>query len=105
MMLFFLVDINVRFQTLLPRSSLLIVDVQNDFIDGTLALKHCPAKQDGADVLPYINKLIDTVPFNVITYSLDWHPKDHCSFIENIKQGKLHPLSPVIKQLYNSTHQ
>lgn len=76
-------------QMLLSRSSFVIVDVQNDFIDGTLALKNCPAKQDGADVLNPINQLIDTVPFDVVTYTLDWHPKDHCSFYENLKNRKI----------------
>jgi nicotinamidase-related amidase len=80
---------------LLPRSSLVIVDVQNDFIDGTLALRNCEAKQEGGEVLPFINELIDTVPFNVITYTLDWHPADHCSFIENVKIRKLSKKSPV----------
>jgi nicotinamidase-related amidase len=75
--------------TILPKSSLIIVDVQNDFISGTLALSECPAKQDGQEVLPYINDLIDTVPFDVITYSWDWHPADHCSFIENVHKRKL----------------
>ncbi len=82
---------------MLPRSSLVIVDVQNDFIDGTLALRNCEAKQDGAEVLPFINELIETVPFNVITYSLDWHPADHCSFIENVMTRKLSKNSPVAK--------
>ena len=42
-------------------SALLIVDVQNDFIDGKLALKNCPAKQDGGEVVPVINHLIDSI--------------------------------------------
>lgn len=81
--------------TLLPKSALVIVDVQNDFIDGTLALKRCEAKQDGAEVVPCINHLIDTVPFDVIAYTLDWHPDDHVSFIENVNMRKLSPNSPI----------
>lgn len=42
-----------------------------------------------------INKLIDTVDFDAVFYSLDWHPADHVSFIDNIKQRPIHPTSPV----------
>ena len=81
--------------SLCPRTSLLVIDVQNDFISGTMALIKCPAKQEGSDVVPVINKLIDTIPFDVITYSLDWHPASHCSFIENVQKRKLSKYSPV----------
>jgi nicotinamidase-related amidase len=74
---------------------LLIVDVQNDFISGSLALKNCPAKQDGAEVVPVINNLINTVPFSTIAYTYDWHPEDHCSFFANYTKKKLHKYSPV----------
>ena len=33
--------------------ALLIVDVQNDFISGSLALKHSPAQEDGEEVVTY----------------------------------------------------
>lgn len=80
---------------LFPHSALLIVDVQNDFIDGSLALKNCPAGQDGAEVVPVINNLINTVPFNTIVYTLDWHPSDHCSFHANVHLRPLHKYSPT----------
>jgi nicotinamidase-related amidase len=81
--------------TMLPRTAFVIVDVQNDFIDGTLALINCPAKQDGITVVPVINEIIRTVPFNVIAYTLDWHPQDHCSFIENVQMRKIHSKSKI----------
>lgn len=31
-----------------------------------------------------INRLLDTVDFDFVVYSYDWHPHDHVSFIENI---------------------
>jgi hypothetical protein len=46
-------------------------------------------------VIDPINKLIDTVEFDAVFYSLDWHPADHVSFIDNIKQRPIHPTSPV----------
>ena len=33
-----------------PVSAFLVIDVQNDFISGSLAITNCPAKQDGAEV-------------------------------------------------------
>lgn len=82
---------------LFPKNSLIAVDVQNDFIDGSLALINCAAKQDGAEVVPVINELIDTVPFDAIAYTLDWHPANHCSFVDNAKMRKLHEKSPTKK--------
>jgi hypothetical protein len=46
-------------------------------------------------VVEPINKLIDTIEFDAVFYSLDWHPSDHVSFIDNIKQRPIHPTSPV----------
>ena len=38
------------FQIVRPVSALLVIDVQNDFISGSLAITGCPAGQDGAEV-------------------------------------------------------
>lgn len=78
-----------------PVHALLIIDVQNDFIDGTLALRHCPAGEDAAEVVPVINVLRETVDFDCVVLSLDWHPEDHCSFVETVTAGRspapIHP--------------
>ena len=71
-----------------PVRALLIIDVQNDFIAGSLALKSCPAGQDGAKVVPVINELRSSIAFDHVAISLDWHPKDHCSFWECARDGK-----------------
>ncbi|XP_032799639.1 uncharacterized protein LOC116936568 [Daphnia magna] len=76
-----------------PISALIIVDVQNDFITGSLSISNCPAQQNGQDVLKPTNKMLETVPFEVVFYSLDWHPENHVSFIENVGKRKLHPTS------------
>ena len=78
-----------------PRAALLIVDVQNDFIDGTLALKACPAKQDGGAVVPVINGLRASAPYLLVVTTLDAHPADHCSFVDNVSRQKLHASTPV----------
>ena len=35
------------------------------------------------------DRLLDTVPFTMHCYSLDWHPQDHISFIDNVHMRKL----------------
>lgn len=64
--------------------ALVVVDVQNDFIDGSLALINGSANQDGAEVVPIINKIIEKCPFDAIVYTQDWHPIDHIGFYENL---------------------
>ncbi|KAH3728500.1 hypothetical protein DPMN_054457 [Dreissena polymorpha] len=49
----------------------------------------CPAGQDGEEVIPVINNLLDTVPFDLIVYTKDWHLEDHISFVENVTQRPL----------------
>ncbi|GBP80129.1 Nicotinamidase [Eumeta japonica] len=46
-------------------------------------------------VVEPINRLLESVPFDVVFYSLDWHPPDHVSFIDNVHMRELHPSSPV----------
>ncbi|RZC14224.1 uncharacterized protein BDFB_008702, partial [Asbolus verrucosus] len=78
-----------------PVSAALIIDVQNDFISGTLSITHCPAKHNGEDVIQPINNLLDSIDFETVVYSYDWHPNDHVSFIENLPLRKLHESTPV----------
>lgn len=52
---------------------LLIVDVQNDFIDGSLSVK------DAAEIVPILNKYIEKIP--KVAVSRDWHPGNHMSFV------------------------
>ena len=74
---------------LLPKSALIVVDVQNDFIDGSLLVP------DGLKVVSVINSLLDTVAFDAVVYTMDWHPRNHCSFFENVNLRKLSEKSPV----------
>lgn len=73
----------------------MIIDVQNDFIDGNLALKHCPAGEDANAIVPVINRLRQQNLFDFVAVSLDWHPQTHCSFWECAQKGDfpapLHP--------------
>ncbi|KAG8199853.1 hypothetical protein JTE90_015848 [Oedothorax gibbosus] len=78
-----------------PRTALIVIDVQNDFIDGSLAIRNCPAGQDGYDVVPVINDLIKKVNFDFVFYTYDWHPEDHVSFIDNVQLRNFHETSKV----------
>ncbi|CAL1532464.1 unnamed protein product [Lymnaea stagnalis] len=82
-------------QVLSPVKALIIVDVQNDFITGSLALKNCSAGQDGAGVIPVINSLLEQDLFDLVIYTYDWHPENHISFIETVDSRKIHPTSKV----------
>ena len=42
-------------------------------------------------VVAPINNMLDTVPFHLHCYSLDWHPTDHVSFIDNVHLRRLCP--------------
>ena len=46
-------------------------------------------------VVAPINQMIETVPFDMHCYSLDWHPTDHVSFIDNVQMRRLYPGSKV----------
>ena len=50
-----------------PKSAIVVVDVQNDFISGSLAIKNCAAGQDGADVVSPINKYEQDNSLNLLT--------------------------------------
>ena len=64
------------------KSALIIIDVQNDFISGTLA------NPDHAETLvPKINGIRDY--FDMVVISYDWHPFTHCSFVESANEGKV----------------
>lgn len=58
---------------------LLIVDPQNDFITGTLAVKG--AKEKMMNLSEYIHE--NGIDYNWICITIDSHPEDHCSFVEN----------------------
>ena len=68
-----------------PASALFVIDIQNDFLTGTLALRNAPAKQDGLELIQPINEFLGEASrnFDNIVYSHDWHPSDHVSFLSN----------------------
>ena len=78
----------------MTKSALLVVDVQNDFISGTLSLSNCPSKHDGGEVVPLINNLTKKTNFDLIVFTQDWHPTDHISFFDNVHLRTFHHSCP-----------
>lgn len=56
---------------------LAIVDPQNDFIDGSLAVGTDKWQQ----AFPVIEKLLEEGGYDKVVMTKDWHPENHCSFI------------------------
>ena len=56
---------------------LFIVDPQHDFIDGSLAVPNADKAMNALAEYIIANK--DN--YDAVAVSLDWHPKNHCSFI------------------------
>lgn len=60
----------------MTRATLLLVDIQNDFIPGGAL----PAK-GGDEVVPIANRL--SPHFDLVVATQDWHPQNHLSFASN----------------------
>jgi nicotinamidase/pyrazinamidase len=75
---------------LASKSALVIIDVQNDFITGALAN---PFKAQ--EIVPIINGMRDK--FDMVVISYDYHPEDHCSFVESVNAGKV-PIKEEVKE-------
>jgi len=68
------------------RTAIIVVDFQNDFVDGSLAIKRGRAQQDPMEALPILNRLLSRHnEFNSIVYTLDSHPSNHISFYEHCR--------------------
>lgn len=62
-----------------PHDALLVVDVQNDFVTGSLAIP------GATEVVPALNRYLELfakcrLP---VVATRDWHPTSHCSFRQN----------------------
>jgi len=68
-----------------PRRTLLIIDMQNDFVSGSLAV---PGAEDILDMVEDLSKL--DIWYQVF-YTQDWHPADHISFFSNLGLRQLDP--------------
>lgn len=62
----------------LEHIAFLIVDVQKDFISGSLKVG-----ENAVDIVAPINALRKDIPFGFVVHTKDSHPPNHCSFVEN----------------------
>lgn len=62
----------------LKHAALIIVDVQNDFVSGSLKVGETPEA-----IIEPINRLRDRFDFGLVVHTQDSHPIDHCSFVDN----------------------
>lgn len=71
---------NVKISELKPKTmQVCIVDAQNDFINGSMAVKGAEEKVN--NIIKFLKEHADEIDTIVIT--LDWHPYDHSSFKDN----------------------
>ena len=70
------------------KNILLIVDPQNDFITGTLAVKEANEK------MMQLASYIKQHNYDYVYITLDSHPQNHCSFEEN---GGIWPIHCVLE--------
>ncbi|CAL8084397.1 unnamed protein product [Calicophoron daubneyi] len=73
---------------------LLVVDVQHDFVRGTLRTDLSSAGEDAVAIMDPINALLE-MPFRKVFVSMDFHPNGHVSFYENRERWKVSPRSPT----------
>ena len=59
--------------------NLIIVDFQNDFVNGSLAVPGAETARD--NIITFIGNNFPNI--HNIFFTVDNHPENHCSFIEN----------------------
>ncbi|EGT46922.1 CBN-PNC-1 protein [Caenorhabditis brenneri] len=72
-------DVLSRFRSL--RVALLVVDFQNDFVDGSLKIGDGDAGQDPHNAIVPLNELLRSESWDLVVYTKDWHPRNHISFL------------------------
>ena len=71
------------------------LEVSEKYVCLLLFVRSCRLLFVAFQVVAPINYMLDTVPFNMHCYSLDWHPTDHVSFTDNAHLRKIAPTSKV----------
>lgn len=68
------------------KKALLIVDPQNDFINGSLPVENATEKMN--DLAKFING--NKTNYKLVIITVDWHPFSHASFVDNGGKWPLH---------------
>ncbi|CAB3409993.1 unnamed protein product [Caenorhabditis bovis] len=66
------------------RVAFIVVDFQNDFVNGSLKIGDGDAEQDPHLAIPHINQLLNE-SWDLIVYTKDWHPENHISFLSQAR--------------------
>lgn len=61
----------------MSKKALIIVDVQEDFVNGSLAVT------GARDIIPLIEKELEDDKYDYVIMTMDKHPENHCSFEKN----------------------
>lgn len=62
----------------MPRKGLIVIDMQKDFIDGSLGTKEAVA------IVPVVKQLIDSMDYNELYFTMDTHGTDYLSTQEGL---------------------
>lgn len=68
-----------------PRRTLLVIDMQNDFIDGSLPVT------GAKEIIDRVESLTKLDIWYQVLYTQDWHPPGHISFYSNLGLRQLDP--------------
>jgi len=63
------------------KRALIVVDMQNCFVEGPDKSAHSLPVKEGRDIVPGINDLMEK--FELVVATQDWHPAEHVSFASN----------------------
>lgn len=83
---------------LCSQDALLVIDVQHDFVDGSVAIP------DALAIIPVINRI--SAWFEHVVFTLDWHPPGHISFAsshDGARPGDIVPV-PYGEQMVHPDH-
>jgi len=75
---------------------LIVVDIQNDFISGSLGVPN------GKEIINPINKLVKQ-NWDLVVYTMDSHPINHISFLDQYDNKKIGDTKKYICPIRNST--
>lgn len=79
--------------------ALIIVDVQNDFVTGSLAVP------GAKEIIPVIHWIVANTKYDTIVETFDWHPEGHISFKQwpiHCVQGSVGAESALTKLIFPS---
>ena len=80
--------------------ALVVIDMQNDFVEPTGSLSVGGATK----IIPIVNNIRNK--FENVLFSYDWHPKDHVSFVDNHPGHKVYGVVDAgpVKQVLFAAH-